>query len=83
MHLFGFLGTVMFILGCTFAFYLGIDKLFFNPTGRLITERPQFYIALVTMIIGTQFFLAGFLGEIMLRTKSDTKRYSISNKINL
>ena len=83
MHLFGFLGTVMFIVGCTFALYLGIDKLFFNPTGRLITERPQFYIALVTMIIGTQLFLAGFLGEIMLRTKSDTKRYSISNKINL
>lgn len=83
MHLFGFLGTIMFIVGCTFAFYLGIDKLFFNPTGRLITERPQFYIALVTMIIGTQLFLAGFLGEIMLRTKSDTKRYFISNKINL
>ena len=83
MHLFGFLGTVMFIVGCTFALYLGIDKLFFNPTARLITERPQFYIALVTMIIGTQLFLAGFLGEIMLRTKSDTKRYSISNKINL
>jgi len=83
MHLFGFLGTLMFIVGCTFSFYLGIDKLFFNPSGRLITERPQFYIALVTMIIGTQFFLAGFLGEIMLRTKSDTKRYSISNKINI
>ncbi len=83
MHLFGLLGTIMFIVGCTFAFYLGIDKLFFNPTGRLITSRPQFYIALVTMVIGTQFFLAGFLGEIILRTKSDEKRYSISKKINL
>jgi len=83
MHLFGLLGTIMFIIGCTFAFYLGIDKLFLNPTGRLITQRPQFYIALVTMIIGTQFFLAGFLGEIILRTKSDEKRYSISKKINL
>ena len=83
MHLFGLLGTIMFIVGCTFAFYLGIDKLFLNPTGRLITQRPQFYIALVTMIIGTQFFLAGFLGEIILRTKSNEKRYSISNKINL
>jgi len=83
MHLFGLLGTIMFIVGCTFAFYLGVDKLFFHQTGRLITQRPQFYIALVTMIIGTQFFLAGFLGEIILRTKSDTKRYSISNKINL
>jgi len=83
MHLFGFLGTIMFIIGCTFAFYLGIDKLFLNPTGRLITERPQFYIALVTMIIGTQLFLAGFIGELMLRTKTDTKRYLISNKINI
>ena len=83
MHLFGLLGTIMFIIGCTFAFYLGIDKLFFNPEGRLITQRPQFYIALVTMIIGTQFFLAGFLGEIILRTKSNTKRYTISKKINL
>ncbi len=83
MHLFGLLGTIMFIIGCTFAFYLGIDKIFFNPSGRLITQRPQFYLALVTMIIGTQFFLAGFLGEIILRTKSDAKRYSISNKINL
>ncbi|WP_456378221.1 glycosyltransferase family 2 protein [Lutibacter sp.] len=83
MHLFGLLGTIMFIIGCTFAFYLGIDKLFLNPTGRLITQRPQFYLSLVTMIIGTQLFLAGFLGEIILRAKSDEKRYSISKKINL
>ncbi len=83
MHLFGLLGTIMFIIGLLFSFYLGIDKIFLNPAGRLITEKPQFYIALVTMIIGTQFFLAGFLGEIILRTKSNTKRYSISNKINL
>ncbi|SFS29791.1 glycosyltransferase family 2 protein [Lutibacter maritimus] len=83
MHLFGLLGTLMLFIGFCFAFYLGIDKLFFNPTGRLITDRPQFYLALVTMIIGTQFFLAGFLGEIILRTKTDTKRYTISNQINL
>ena len=83
MHLFGLLGTLMFFIGLCFSFYLGIDKLFFNTTGRLITERPQFYLALVTMIIGTQFFLAGFLGEIILRTKTDTKRYTISNKLNL
>ncbi|MFA5298931.1 MAG: glycosyltransferase, partial [Lutibacter sp.] len=83
MHLFGLLGTITFFIGFCFSLYLGIDKLFFNPTGRLITERPQFYLALTTMIIGTQLFLAGFLGEITLRTKSDTKRYSISNKVNL
>ena len=83
MHLFGLLGTIMFIIGFIFAFYLGIDKLFLNPSGILITQKPQFYISLVTMIIGTQFFLAGFLGEIILRTKSKEKRYSISKKINL
>ncbi|MEM6517181.1 MAG: glycosyltransferase family 2 protein, partial [Bacteroidota bacterium] len=59
MHLFGALGVIMFIIGFGFAIYLGIDKLFLNPTGRLITQRPQFYIALATMIIGTQFFVAG------------------------
>ncbi len=82
MHLFGLLGTLTFFIGFCFALYLGIDKLFFNPTGRLITARPQFYLAIVAMIIGTQLFLAGFLGEIILRTKSEIKRYTISDKIN-
>lgn len=82
MHLFGALGFIMFTIGFGFAFYLGIDKLFLNPTGRLITQRPQFYIALSTMIIGTQFFVAGFLGEIILRTKQDKKRYLIKNELN-
>ncbi|MBP0903308.1 glycosyltransferase family 2 protein [Mariniflexile gromovii] len=83
MHLFGALGFIMFAIGFGFALYLGIDKLFLNPTGRLITERPQFYISLSTMIIGTQFFVAGFLGEIILRTKEDKKRYAIKEKLNL
>ncbi len=81
MHLFGALGVLMFMIGFGFAFYLGIDKLFINTSGRLITEKPQFYIALVTMIIGTQFFLAGFLGEIILRTKNNEERYKISEEI--
>jgi len=82
MHLFGSLGVIMFIIGFGFALYLGIDKLFLNTTGRLITERPQFYIALSTMIIGTQFFVAGFLGEIILRSKPDRKRYSVKEELN-
>ncbi|TGV02695.1 glycosyltransferase family 2 protein [Flavivirga rizhaonensis] len=82
MHLFGALGFIMFTIGLGFSFYLGIDKLFLNPTGRLITQRPQFYITLSTMIIGTQFFVAGFLGEIILRTKQGKKRYSIKNELN-
>ncbi len=83
MHLFGALGVLMFGIGFAFSLYLGIDKLFLNPTGRLITQRPQFYIALVTMIIGTQFFVAGFLGEIILRTKENKQRYLIKQKLNL
>lgn len=82
MHLFGTLGVIMFIIGFGFSLYLGIDKIFLNPSGRLITQRPQFYIALSTMIIGTQFFVAGFLGEIILRTKEDKKRYTIKEKVN-
>ncbi len=56
MHLFGALGAIMFIIGFFLALYLGIDKLFLNPYGRLITERPQFYIALTAMIIGNPIF---------------------------
>ena len=83
MHLFGALGVIMFIVGFGFAVYLGIDKLFFNPTGRLITQRPQFYISLTTMILGSQFFIAGFLGEIILRQNANKKRYLIKESLNL
>jgi glycosyltransferase involved in cell wall biosynthesis len=81
MHLFGLLGSIMFMIGFLFAFYLGIDKLFINTSGRLITERPQFYLSLTAMIIGTQLFLAGFLGEIILRTKNNEERYTISEEL--
>jgi len=83
MHFFGSLGVLMLIIGFCFALYLGIDKLFINPTGRLITDRPQFYIALTTMVIGTQFFVAGFLGELILRSKESSSRYETKDKINL
>lgn len=83
MHLFGALGVLMFFLGFGFSLYLGIDKLFLNPTGRLITNRPQFYIALACMIIGSQLFLAGFLGELFIRTKKTTEGYTISELANI
>jgi glycosyltransferase involved in cell wall biosynthesis len=83
MHLFGLLGSIMFIIGFLFAFYLGIDKLFINTSGRLITERPQFYLSLTAMLIGTQLFLAGFLGEIILRTKNNEERYKISEALRI
>jgi glycosyltransferase involved in cell wall biosynthesis len=81
MHFFGALGAIMFLIGFGFALYLGVDKLFINPTGRLITQRPQFYISLITMVIGSQFFVAGFLGELILRSRREQKRYKISEKL--
>ena len=83
MHLFGAWGALMLSLGFLFSAYLGIDKLILNPTGRLITERPQFYIALTAMILGGQFFIAGFLGELILRSKQSTPHYRIKESLNL
>ncbi|WP_028375725.1 glycosyltransferase family 2 protein [Leeuwenhoekiella sp. MAR_2009_132] len=80
MHLFGTLGAIMFMIGFGLAAYLGIDKLFINPTARLLTQRPQFYIALTSMIIGMQLFIAGFLGELLQRTKHERPRYLIKDK---
>ncbi|PKA83922.1 glycosyltransferase involved in cell wall biosynthesis [Ulvibacter sp. MAR_2010_11] len=82
MHLFGAWGAIMLFVGFCFALYLGIDKLFINPSGRLITERPQFYIALTAMILGSQLFLAGFLGELLLRTKKDNANYIVKEQRN-
>tara|TARA_Y100000385_G_scaffold176975_1_gene182968 strand:+ start:12189 stop:13136 length:948 start_codon:yes stop_codon:yes gene_type:complete len=79
MHFFGLLGVIMFVIGFGFASYLGIDKLFINPSGRLIAERTEFFIALSTMIIGSQFFVAGFLGEIILQSQKNKERYYITN----
>jgi glycosyltransferase involved in cell wall biosynthesis len=81
MHFFGAWGALMIVVGFLFAFYLGIDKLFLNPSGRLITEKTQFYIALTSMILGSQFFVAGFLGELILRSKKNTENYIIKENI--
>ena len=82
MYFFGLWGSLMLILGFCFTLYLGIDKLFFDVQARLITNRPEFYIALTLMLLGSQFFIAGFLGEIILRNKKKKKRYTIKEKIN-
>lgn len=81
MHLFGALGAFMLFVGFCFALYLGIDKLFITPTGRLLTERPEFFIALTAMIMGSQLFLAGFLGELILRNKRNSPNYIIKEQI--
>ena len=80
MHFFGFWGSLMFLIGFGAAFYLGIEKLYLDPDGRLITQRPEFFIALTTMILGTQFFVAGFLGELWAKQKNQ-KRYTIKKTL--
>ena len=82
MHFFGFWGTIMLIVGFGFTIYLGINKLYFNQQTRLITQRPEFYVALTTMILGAQFFIAGFIGEILVRNSKGFKRYNIYKKLN-
>lgn len=80
MHLFGALGVLMFIIGFITAAWIGLSKLYKLYHGLpniLVVQNPWFYIALVVMIIGTQFFLAGFLGELILRTKREKDRYLI------
>ena len=81
MHFFGLFGTIVLLIAFIFSIYLGIDKLFVNKSGRLITERPEFFISLATMIIGLQFFLAGFLGELILRTRKSKDNYIIEEEI--
>ncbi len=87
MHLFGLLGSFMFSIGFIVAGFIGINKLlhvfYFHTTAKLVTDNPWFYIALTVMVIGTQLFLAGFLGEIILRTNKNQERYKIKEELNL
>tara|TARA_B100000963_G_scaffold355452_1_gene373731 strand:+ start:253 stop:1080 length:828 start_codon:yes stop_codon:yes gene_type:complete len=77
MHFFGLWGSFMLIIGFAFTFYLGIEKLFLFKQARLITSRPEFYISLTLMLLGSQFFIAGFLGEIILKSGKKTSEYKI------
>lgn len=79
MHFFGSLGTLSVLFGFIVILYLTISKFFFDQTG--MTERPLFYIALVAMIIGSQLFLAGFLGELISRNGPERNHYLIEDKI--
>lgn len=84
MHLFGALGTLMFIIGFGITVYLGAYKLYhlyIHEPARLITEQPVFYLALTTMIIGTLLFIAGFLGELIARNSPSRNFYLIREKI--
>lgn len=84
MHLFGTLGTFLFILGFCAAGWIGIDKLICLSQGiraRLVTDNPYFYISLVCMILGTQLFLAGFIAELVSRTAPERNVYQIEKEI--
>ena len=83
MHFFGAIGIVMFIVGFGFSFYLGIDKLFIEKTGRLIADRTEFYIAIAAMIMGVQFFLAGFIAELIGRSSSQRNVYLVEKTIDV
>ena len=86
MHLFGTLGTLMFIVGFIAAAYLGGSKLFYLSKGiriGLVTESPYFYLSLTAMILGTQLFLAGFIGELITRNSPFKNSYEIEKKINI
>ena len=85
MHFFGLWGTLMFIFGFFSAFYIGAIKLYrvtSNIKTILVTSNPWFYIALTSMILGTLLFLAGFLGELMIKNTTQQKQYTIKEQLN-
>jgi glycosyltransferase involved in cell wall biosynthesis len=84
MHFFGFLGSVMFLLGFIAVLVVGGIKWYALTTGThapLVTSTPYFYLSLTTMIIGTQLFLAGFLGELISRNSMERNNYNIETEI--
>jgi glycosyltransferase involved in cell wall biosynthesis len=81
MHFFGAWGMLMFVLGFGLFLYMGIDKLFFNTLALRLSERSEFYVALIAMIIGIQFFLAGFLAELIGRNSSTRNHYLVENEL--
>ena len=84
MHIFGFLGSLMFVLGFIAVVYIGLHKLYAMYSGQpyiLVTDSPYFYLALTTMIQGTQLFLAGFLGEMIARNAPERNNYKIEKEI--
>lgn len=84
MHIFGFLGSLMFILGFLAVVCVGGHKLYAMYSGQpyiLVTDSPYFYLALTTMILGTQLFLAGFLGELIARNSSERNKYQIEKEL--
>lgn len=83
MHFFGVIGMMLFFVGFAFSFYIGIDKLFFNETAVKIADRTEFYVALAAMIMGVQFFLAGFVAEMIGRSSAHRNVYLVEKTIDV
>ena len=86
MHLFGSLGSLMFLIGLLAAIWLGVRKLWFlhhHIPAPLVTTSPYFYLSLTAMILGTQLFMAGFIGELVSRSSVDRNAYLVAEKLNL
>ena len=86
MHVFGFLGTIMFLIGFLAAFIIGVGKLWClanNIPQRLVTDSPFFYIALTMMLIGTQLFLTGFIGDLISRSSTTRNDYQIAERLGV
>jgi len=86
MHVFGFLGSLMFFIGFVAAFIIGASKVYCILKGvpaRLVTDSPYFYIALTMMILGTQLFLTGFLGDLISRSSSNRNDYQIEEVLSV
>lgn len=86
MHVFGFLGSIVFFIGFLAVLVIGINKIIDLSNGvyhHLITDSPYFYIALTAMMIGTQLFLAGFLGDLISRSSSQRNDYQIAETLKI
>lgn len=84
MHFFGLLGSLMFIIGFVSVIIVGASKMYALNHGlpyRLVTESPYFYISLTMMLLGTQLFLAGFIGELIARNSAERNKYQIEKEI--
>jgi glycosyltransferase involved in cell wall biosynthesis len=81
MHLFGAIGMLLFIIGFGFVFYMIFDKLFLHKTAKHLVERTEFFLTLICMILGVQFFLAGFLAELVGRNSSTRNVYLVEKEI--
>ncbi len=79
MHIFGVMGTIVFVFGLIIFMWLGIEKLFIHTDAKLLADNSWFFVALTFMIVGVNFFVAGFLGEMIARNSPDRNNYRISD----